>query len=283
MYNQSAKIEFTLPLDRYQQLVNLSKLLHIVNGEQPDVNLLAQKLLLNSIASFTAVPQQLQKLQIPVVDAPQILIEPIKESEEQRSISTAGLSGLTGNETKESNLLYLPQNWLTLTGQLSQGVRIGIVAQDTETATRCGLKLANAISRQLPVMYFAPDLLGNFSELLKGIGIKENLTTQRKALYHYIPENKTQWKDLFVTHRNNLIYKVAFIDNASTAGINYASYAAEFERLTFRTQQPITQVYLLCEDENSAEFESWYNALDIMVRAEDENLVLLKNALGANA
>ncbi len=141
MYNQSAKIEFNLPLDRYQQLVNLSKLLHIVNGEQPDVNLLAQKLLLNSIASFTAVPQQLQKLQIPVVEAPQILIEPIKESEEQRINSTAGLSGLTSNETKESNLLYLPQNWLTLTGQLSQGVRIGIVAHDTDYTAQSPVSL----------------------------------------------------------------------------------------------------------------------------------------------
>jgi hypothetical protein len=281
MNNHPIKLTFTVPAHQYDQLLNLTRLLQVVHGEQPDVNQLAQKLLLHSLTHF-ALPENAApaNLPVPVVPMPAVKNNEQPAQNETTSSQVADyLAGLAKLNKHDRTPLNLPPNWLACTGQLAQGVSIGILAPDTETATQYALQLANQLCKTLPVAYIAPEHSGSFREMLNTYQIKSTVTYQRVSAYHYVPENKTQWKDLALTHRNNLLYKVICIDNASEIGIDPLVYQGEFQRLTLRAKQPVTGIFALCEEPFSPAYENWLERLDVVVQANENGLWLLKNTV----
>ena len=282
MNSETVNITLSIPLERFAQIKSITKLMKMLDGKPLTENQVAEKLLLHSLSGFTPMMQS-EDYSENAFTANQTG----EKTERTKSVivtdqsdSALPIKDLLENQTNRQNtgetIGGLSDEWQGIFEKVPQGARIGIVSNEADKTTRWMLGLASEFTKAMPVLYIAPDLIGDISELFNEYGINEPSTIYRKKTIHFLPETKTEWKQLLLSNRGNLLYKAVFFDSAS----NLPTESGILETV-LGTALPVTEVYALTFDfdrQHETEFQDWIKALDVVLRTDGKAVSVIKNS-----
>jgi hypothetical protein len=274
------KISLNLQLlpQRYEQLKNLVRLLQVLDRDTLSETQVAEKLLIHALENFSTAntPQPANTASLLNLAAPEGFTG-LPNQSHQATNQTDPLA-----ENSQSAFLKIFEDRGAFFERLPMGTKIALVCGDHSLKSRFLLQLASVLNCKMPVLYLAPDLLGDFSELYAQFNIRPQATMERKKVIHFIPDNKTQWKQQLVTSRGNLLYRAVIFDNVFYEPQEVGFLNAMLENAVLDADLPLTEIHWLTNDPTTSDDPQdklWPQAVDLLIKLEGDTLTILKNSI----